>query len=627
MRLTPTKLVVLLSLAVGGSGGGLTPRAAADADASLSNASSPEDIVAAVETLKLGRSSTSLPLDNYEVAGRPPTRTEAAGSVADPVGDVIYPAGDLDLVGVNAPGTGVIEMVVGVAAYESPFSANWEFGVTGPVWSIDRDLDGIRDFFVVMLNTDGVVLASVRNSANVEVCGAVPLVNVSNRMYGVRFPASCIGNPQSILFAAGFVYDNVSDAAVESVDIAPDNGGWLGPLANDAFVNTPPPPPAPSPSGVFQPLDPARLVESRFGQSTVDGQFNGIGTRDARSITQFVVAGRGGVPANASAVVLNLTAIDARSAGYFTVFPCGSSQPNASSVNFAAGQTVANAVIAKVGVAGTVCVFYQSVVDLVVDVNGSFSDGPVYSSLNPSRLAETRPGLSTVDGQFNGIGTRPSGTTLELTVAGRGGVPADASAVVLNVTAVDARGAGYLTVFPCGSSQPNASSVNFAAGQTVANAVIARVGVGGRVCIFSQMAADLVVDVNGFFGAASSFASVVPARLLETRPGLATVDAQFNGVGLRGAGMVTELVVAGRGGVPINASTVVLNVTVTGAQAPGFVTVFPCGSPRPNASNLNYTAGQSTPNAVVSKVGTSGRVCIFTLTATDLIVDVNGYFV
>ncbi len=625
MRLTPTKLLVLLSLVLIGSGAASIPSAAAGVDAPSPDRTIRETLVAARAALEHFSASATTRSESLAVPRVSPRRTEAAGQFPDPVGDVMFPSGDLDLVAANAPSSGLIDLVVGVSVFESPFSQNWERGETGVVWDIGRGFAGVLDFSVVMINFNGSLEAVVLDPVGNSVCAADVWVNAVSRLYGVNFSASCIGNPAFFTFSAALVYEDVVTTGLDSVDFAPDDNGWIGPLANDGSLFTPPP--VSPPGGAFQSLDPARLLESRIGQSTVDGQYNRIGPRAAGSITQFVVAGRGGVPANASAAVLNVTAIEAHSAGYLTVFPCGLAQPNASSVNFAAGQTVPNAVITKIGVNGTVCVFSQSVVDLVVDVNGYFTVGPVYTSLNPSRLAETRPGLSTVDGQFNGIGTRPAGTTLELTVAGRGGVPADASAVVLNVTAVDARGAGYFTVFPCGSSQPNASSVNFAAGQTVANAVIARVGVGGRVCIFSQMTADLVVDVNGFFGAASSLASVVPARLLESRSGLATVDGQFNGIGTRGAGMVTELVVAGRGGVPFNASTVVLNVTVTGAQAAGFVTVFPCGSARPNASNLNYTAGQSIPNAVVSKVGVAGRVCIFTLTATDLIVDVNGYFV
>ena len=73
----------------------------------------------------------------------------------------------------------------------------------------------------------------------------------------------------------------------------------------------------------------------------------------------------------------------------------------------------------------------------------------------------------------------------EVQVTGRGGVPADAAAVVLNVTVVQARAGGYVTVFPCGESIPNASNVNYVAGQTVPNAVVAKVGVGGKVCVFT----------------------------------------------------------------------------------------------------------------------------------------------
>jgi hypothetical protein len=71
---------------------------------------------------------------------------------------------------------------------------------------------------------------------------------------------------------------------------------------------------------------------------------------------------------------------------------------------------------------------------------------------------------------------------------------------------------------------------------------------------------------------------------------------------------------------------VVLNVTVDDAQGDGYLTVFPCGSPRPNASNVNYFEGETIPNAVVAKIGVGGMVCIYTYAATDMIVDVNGYF-
>ena len=92
------------------------------------------------------------------------------------------------------------------------------------------------------------------------------------------------------------------------------------------------------------------------------------------------------------------------------------------------------------------------------------------------------------------------------------------------------------------------------------------------------------------------------------------------------AGSVLEVPIAGRGGVAVNADSAVLNVTVVGAKADGYLTVWPCGSAQPNASNLNYGGGQTIPNAVVSKLGTGGKVCIYAYAATDLLVDVNGAF-
>ena len=128
--------------------------------------------------------------------------------------------------------------------------------------------------------------------------------------------------------------------------------------------------------------------------------------------------------------------------------------------------------------------------------------------------------------------------------------------------------------------------------------------------------------------AGSSYAALLPARLLETRvgAGLSTVDGLFEGGGERAAGSVTELQVTGRGGVPGGAAAVVLNVTVVDAKSAGFVTVYPCGSDRPLASNLNFVAGSVVPNAVVSKIGDGGKVCLFTNNATQLLADVNGYF-
>ena len=245
--------------------------------------------------------------------------------------------------------------------------------------------------------------------------------------------------------------------------------------------------------------------------------------------------------------------------------------------------------------------------------------------VSPARLLETRSGNSTVDGKFLGAGRVAGGSVTEVVVTGRGGVPVGALAVMLNVTVVAPDGAGHVTVFPCGEATPTASNLNYRAGQVVPNAVLAKVGAGGKVCLYSHAGAHLIVDVNGYVPAGSSVASVSPARLLETRSGNSTVDGKFLGAGRVAGGSVTEVVVTGRGGVPVGALAVMLNVTVVAPDGAGHVTVFPCGEATPTASNLNYRAGQVVPNAVLAKVGAGGKVCLYSHAGAHLIVDVNGY--
>jgi hypothetical protein len=386
------------------------------------------------------------------------------------------------------------------------------------------------------------------------------------------------------------------------------------------------PSPANVPASSYVPITPARLLETRSGLSTIDGRFNDIGIRLAGSVSRLQVIGRASVPGGATSAVLNVTATDSQADGYVTVFPCDTTPPTASNLNNIVGHTVANTVIAKIGDSGEVCVFTLTATHVIVDVNGYFASNATYQPVAPARLLETRSGLSTLDGQFNDIGIRPAGSVTHVQVTGRAGVPDDASSVAINVTATGPEGGGYVTVFPCGAASPTASNLNYTSNLTVANSVIAKIGDNGQVCIFTLAATHLLADVNGYFASGAGYQSITPARLLETRSGLSTADSQFNDLGIRLAGSVTHLRVVGRAGVPDGATSVVLNVTATSSPANGFVTVYPCGAQLPTASNVNFVIDQTVANNVVAKIGDNGEVCIFTLAATHLVADLNGYF-
>ena len=397
-----------------------------------------------------------------------------------------------------------------------------------------------------------------------------------------------------------------------------------------AAEGEPPPPPPPPPAdgeGYVSLTAPARILDTRAAGATIDGQFAAGGIRPFGSTLELATAGRAGIPADAAAVVLNVTVTEPEGEGYITVFPCGAAQPTASNLNYVAGQSVPNLVFAKIGGSGNVCLFNGGATHLIVDVAGYFPGLDALTPLAaPARLLDTRAGGVTFDGQSAGEGIRGAGTVQVLQVANRAGVPASLSSVVLNVTVDQPETAGFVTAFPCDATMPTASNLNYVAGQTVPNAVVAKVSATGTVCLFTSATTHLIADVAGYFADATVVVPLAaPARLLDTRADGTTIDATFVAGGFRPTGGTVQLGVTGRAGIPATASAVVLNVTVDQPQAPGFITGYPAEAGRPNASNVNYVAGQTVPNAVIARLGSGGTLCLFNSAATHLIVDVSAY--
>jgi hypothetical protein len=376
-------------------------------------------------------------------------------------------------------------------------------------------------------------------------------------------------------------------------------------------------------------VTPARLLDTRPGASTVDGKQSGGGLVPAGSTLVLTVAGRGGVPSNAAAAVLNVTAEGAAGTGFITVYPCGTTRPLASSLNFNVDTTIANQAVTGLAADGTVCVFVGTrAVNLIADVGGYFPAASGYRALTPARLLDTRPGEATVDSSAAGTGLIAPGSTVELKVAGRGGIPADAEAVVMNLTTEGAEGSGFVTAYPCDPGRPLASNLNFETAAPLANSVITKLSARGTVCLYvGTNGVNLIADVAGYFPTGSGYHALTPARLVDTRAGQSTIDGTQAGVGTTAAGSTLVVSIAGRGGVPAGATSVVLNITADGAPGPGFVTAYPCDSALPLASNVNFAANTSVPNAAITALAADGTVCLYVGTnSVDLIVDVSGYF-
>ncbi len=138
-------------------------------------------------------------------------------------------------------------------------------------------------------------------------------------------------------------------------------------------------------------------------------------------------------------------------------------------------------------------------------------------------------------------------------------------------------------------------------------------------------ASPTAVAAPGPGGKADAVVLVGPYRYADTRPGQSTFDGQYAGEGRLADGARYRIQIAGRGDVPVAAAGVVVNVTAVAPDGPGYLLVDRCTNPRPVASSVNYVADVTVPNEVVSRLSTDGSLCVFTLRAADVLVDVVGY--
>ena len=215
-----------------------------------------------------------------------------------------------------------------------------------------------------------------------------------------------------------------------------------------------------------------------------------------------------------------------------------------------------------------------------------------------------------------------------MTALPSGATPIDGvSAVALNVTVANGTGNGYVTVYPCGEREL-VSSVNFVAGQPVSNSVIAPLSPTGELCFFSNVNADIIVDIAGWFASKSSYvAAESPVRAFDTRSKAspdALLDVPKGRIGGAGGLQVRLTDLAGITP-PLGVEAVSLNVTVDGSTVGGFVTVYPCDAPK-EVSSVNFVGGQTVANAVIAPLSAAGDLCFISNVQTHLVVDINGFF-
>jgi hypothetical protein len=391
------------------------------------------------------------------------------------------------------------------------------------------------------------------------------------------------------------------------------------------------PAPAPTPE---PPAPPAAPAPPRIGVCVDVADASGVITERCLPATQIPGAGTRtvidtGAPAGAAAALVNITLTDAPGGGYVTAESCGAIPDGVrswSNVNVMPARVRANLATVPLDAAGRFCLYQSSPMHTIVDVQGFYVPTATAPSANtfhlvtPDRVADSRtmPVCPPVGSCAPAGLVAGSSETVSPTFK----VPTTAVATVANLTIVEATAPGYLSADRCSTLVPGPqafSNLNFPVAEPVANLVVVPNEVTAGVsnfCSFATATAHRIVDVQGYFAPAAtggwSYGTRTAERLIDTRRGA-----------INQAGSIIRI----QG--PAGASAALVNLTLTGATAAGYVTAAPCSKltsgPQSN-SNGNVMPGQDVANLAIVGLDPDGSFCVFTSSPMHVIADLQGAF-
>lgn len=334
----------------------------------------------------------------------------------------------------------------------------------------------------------------------------------------------------------------------------------------------------------FRPSTPRRLVDTR-------GTATPLQAGETRRIQTD----------GAGAVAINLTAVNPRDAGFLTAWNCDASMPTTSSNNVLARQTRAVGTVVGTDATGGICVFSSTATDLIIDVTGRYTaaGGDGFHISPPTRLLDSRTGAAPL-------------------TSGPIRTPPGASAVSINVTIVEPPADGFLTAYGCSAGGSDTSTVNFSAGQTIANFAQIAVDASG-LCLRSDQPTHVIVDLAGWYGGVGDVLRVGrPVRALDTRDG---TGGWRNAVSA-GQTIWAPAVTAG----PEMATALLSTMTAVEPRSAGFLQAWACSTERPTTSVLNTERRVTVPNTAIVPTDKTGNTCLSLDTRGHMLFDVIAWF-
>ncbi|MBL8230542.1 MAG: hypothetical protein JNL98_18775 [Bryobacterales bacterium] len=392
---------------------------------------------------------------------------------------------------------------------------------------------------------------------------------------------------------------------------------------------------AAAPAGLrFVAMNPCRVMETR-PEYNFEGRTGAFGPPFLRAgetrtlhMTQSNVCQ---IPASAKAYVLNVTLVPRGGVDFVTIWAGGEARPNVWTVRSPDGQIVANSTVVTAG-NSAIQVYASNDADLILDISGYFTDAAAanlaYYPLTPCRVIDTRIEYRPTPGPFGPPSMNGRETRRFRFPASPCAVPAGAAAYSVTITAVPQGPLQFLTAWPAGGPQPNISNINSPAGRVLANSVILPASADGSVDVFTFDRTDFLIDINGYFapdnGQGLFYFPVQQCRVSDSR----SANGTFGGPVFENEQTRTyPLPVSACSGIPAAARAYVVNASVipNGSPMP-FLTLWPTGQGRPNASSLNAFEGQIVTNSAIIPAGANGAIDVYAFRRTHVVLEVSGYF-
>jgi hypothetical protein len=302
-----------------------------------------------------------------------------------------------------------------------------------------------------------------------------------------------------------------------------------------------------------------------------------------------------------------------------TLWPSGQLKPSTATISNPNARVIAQNAIIGANENGFIDIQATSSTDILIDVSGYFSEaayapnGLAFYPMTPCRVLDTRSGTGPLGGP-----ALIANATRTFPVQSACGIPPQAQAYFLNATVVPPGTLGYITIYPTGTQQPIASTLNDLEGWVVANGGVFPAGSNGSLNVYSLHSTHLVLDISGYFAPPGGSGGLVlntinPCRAVNNQPLIGQVD--------------TALSLLSNCGPGASPSAYALSVTLTPNAPLGYLTVWPSGLSRPVVSLQNALQGIVVGNGAILKAGTnSGLNAFIDVNSASISVDVTGYF-